>query len=76
MILCINNERIKDKDDLYRKVVLQADTSAEATELPTTGAGITDLPDSISLYPSSICLCLEDSKRYVLGGDMVWHEVE
>ena len=45
MILCINNERIKDKDDLYRKVVLQADTSAEATELPTTGAGITDLPD-------------------------------
>lgn len=74
MILCIHEEAVDNKTNDYRKVVLQADTTAEAAALPTTGEGITDLADAVTLYPSSVCKCVADGSVYVLGGDNTWYK--
>lgn len=74
MILCVSREIVAGKDNKYSKVVLQADTAEEIAEMPLTGAGVNDIPDSVMFYPSSILVCLANSKRYILGGDNTWHE--
>ena len=76
MIFCVNQEHVHGKDDLYRKVVLQADTASDIATMPTTGAGVVDLPDSVSIYPSSILVCLENSAKYVMGADSQWHQLD
>lgn len=74
MILCINQELVGGVDNNTRKVVLQADTTAEIATKPTTGFGVDGLEDVCKIYPSSILVCLQDSKTYIFGGDETWHE--
>lgn len=76
MILCVNKEFVDEKATDNMRVVLQADTAAEIATKPMNGENVEDVPDDVIFYPASILVCLEDSKKYVLGGDKTWHEMK
>lgn len=76
MILCVNKEFVDEKATNNMRVVLQADTAAEIATKPLNGKNVEDVPDDVIFYPASILVCLEDGKKYVLGGDKTWHEMK
>lgn len=77
MIICINREIVPGKGAGVSRVVLQADKTEDiATSKPTTGEGVQDIPATAVFYAGSILVCLEDSKKYVLGTDNVWYEMK
>ena len=65
-----------DPEKLYyasaERVVIQADT-APAT-MPTTGAGVDGLPDSVQLLPGSILYVLATGKTYIMDSTGAWQE--
>lgn len=54
------------------RVVIQAD-SAPAT-MPTTGRGVTGLPDGCTILPGSIMYVLATSKTYIMNSEGTWVE--
>lgn len=74
MIICVNKEPVQGQEPKIMRCVLQADTAEDVAKNVTTGAGVIDLADTVELYPSSILVCLQDSKRYIFGCDKAWHE--
>lgn len=74
MIICINKERVDEREANKMRVVLQADTTAEAGTKPKTGKGVEDIADGITFYAGSILTCLQDSKTYILNGANEWVE--
>lgn len=74
MIICINAERVDAREANRMRVVLQADTTAEANTKPKTGKGVEDIEDGVEFYAGSILTCLQDSKTYILNGQNEWIE--
>lgn len=74
MIICINKERVDAQDASKMRVVLQADTTVEASTKPKTGANVEDIAGGVTFYAGSIMTCLEDSKTYILNGQNEWVE--
>lgn len=74
MIICINAERVDAREANQMRVVLQADTTTEASTKPTTGETVEDIADGVSFYAGSIMTCLQDSKTYILNGENDWVE--
>lgn len=68
---CINEERKYGAPGTdIRQVLIVADTTPAA--LPTTGAGVDRLPDTVTLDIGSVLLDLQASTKHILGGDG-WH---
>lgn len=74
MIICINKERVDEREANKMRVVIQADTTEEAGTKPKTGETVEDIADGVSFYAGSIMTCLEDSKTYILNGQNEWVE--
>lgn len=74
MIICINKERVDAREANQMRVVLQADTTVEASTKPKTGDTVEDIADGVEFYAGSIMACLEDSKTYILNGQNEWIE--
>lgn len=74
MIICINKERVDAREANQMRVVLQADTTTEASTKPTTGETVEDIENGVSFYAGSIMTCLQDSKTYILNGQNEWIE--
>lgn len=74
MIICINKERVDEREANKMRVVLQADTTEEANTKPKTGETVEDIADGVTFYAGSIMTCLEDSKTYILNGADEWIE--
>lgn len=74
MIICINAERVDAREANQMRVVLQADTTAEAGTKPKDGKTVKDIADGVSFYAGSIMTCLQDSKTYILNGQNEWIE--
>lgn len=74
MIICINAERVDTKEANKMRVVLQADTTAEAGTKPKTGKDVEDIADGITFYAGSILTCLQDSKTYIMNSVGEWVE--
>lgn len=74
MIICINAERVDAREANQMRVVLQADTTAEAGTKPKTGKGVEDIADGITFYAGSIMTCLQDSKTYIMNSAGEWVE--
>ena len=74
MIICINKERVDEREANRMHVVLQADTTVEAGTKPKTGKTVEDVPDGVEFYAGSILTCLQDSKTYILNGQNDWVE--
>ena len=57
---------IKQQGDTVQSYVIEAvaDTRADIASLPTTWA------------VGSTCLVIEDSSVWILGNDLIWHELE
>lgn len=74
MIICINKERIDEREANRMRVVLQADTTAEAGTKPKDGKTVEDIADGVSFYAGSIMTCLQDSKTYIMNSAGEWVE--
>lgn len=74
MIICINKERVDTKEANKMRVVLQADTTAEANTKPKTGENVEDIENGVTFYAGSIMTCLEDSKTYIMNSAGEWVE--
>lgn len=74
MIICINKERVDAQDASKMRVVLQADTTAEANTKPKSGETVQDVEDGAVFYAGSIMTCLQDSKTYIMNSAGEWIE--
>lgn len=74
MIICINKEAVDTQDANKVRVVLQADTTAEATTKPKTGKSVQDISDGVEFYAGSVMVCLQDSKKYLMNSANEWIE--
>lgn len=74
MIICINAERVDAREANQMRVVLQADTTTEASTKPKTGDTVEDIENGVEFYAGSILTCLQDSKTYILNGSNEWIE--
>lgn len=74
MIICINKERVDEREANKMRVVIQADTTAESNTKPKTGETVEDIQDGVEFYAGSIMTCLQDSKTYILNGQNEWIE--
>lgn len=74
MIICINKERVDTQDASKMRVVLQADTTAEANTKPKSGETVQDVEDGAVFYAGSIMTCLQDSKTYIMNSAGEWVE--
>lgn len=74
MIICINKERVDEREANQMRAVLQADTTEEAGTKPKTGETVEDIADGVEFYVGSIMTCLQDSKTYILNGENDWVE--
>ncbi len=74
MIICINKERVDAQEANKMRVVLQADTTAEAATEPKTGETVQDVEDGAVFYAGSIMTCLQDSKTYIMNSAGEWVE--
>lgn len=74
MIICINKERVDAQDASKMRVVLQADTTAEANTKPKSGETVQDVEDGAVFYAGSIMTCLQDSKTYIMNSAGEWVE--
>lgn len=64
-------ERIPAETDT-RRCTLWADTTPEV--FPTTGEGITGLPDSVQLFRGTMLMVWDTHTVYGLGGDGTWRK--
>ena len=74
MIICINKERVDEREANKMRVVLQADTTVEANTKPKNGKNVQDVSDGVEFYAGSIMTCLQDSKTYILSSENEWIE--
>lgn len=74
MIICINKEQVDTKEANQMRVVLQADTTAEAGTKPKNGKTVEDIADGVEFYAGSILTCLQDSKTYIMNSAGNWVE--
>lgn len=74
MIICINKERVDEREANKMRVVIQADTTAESNTKPKDGKTVEDIANGVEFYAGSIMTCLEDSKTYILNGADEWIE--
>lgn len=74
MIICINKERVDAQDASKMRVVLQADTTAEANTKPKSGETVQDVEGGAVFYAGSIMTCLQDSKTYIMNSAGEWVE--
>lgn len=74
MIICINKEAVDTQDANKVRVVLQADTTAEAATKPKNGATVEDIEDGVEFYAGSVMVCLQDSKKYLMNSKNEWVE--
>ena len=74
MIICINKERVDAQEANKMRVVLQADTTAEAATEPKTGETVQDVEDGAVFYAGSIMTCLQDNKTYIMNSAGEWVE--
>ena len=74
MIICINKERVDEREANKMRVVIQADTTEEAGTKPTTGETVEDIQDGVEFYAGSILTCLQDSKTYIMNSVGEWVE--
>lgn len=74
MIICINKERIDEREANRMRVVLQCDTTVEANTKPKNGKTVEDIADGVEFYAGSIMTCLEDSKTYIMNSENEWIE--
>lgn len=74
MIICINKERVDAQDASKMRVVLQADTTAEANTKPKNGKSVQDISDGVEFYAGSVMVCLQDSKKYLMNSKNEWIE--
>lgn len=61
-MVCVSQERTYSAVD-ERRVVLVADVTPDT--LPTTGAGVSNLPDDVTFAPGSVLMALDTSSRYI-----------
>ena len=64
MIICINKERVDAQEANKMRVVLQADTTAEAATEPKTGETVQDVEDGAVFYAGSIMTCLQQNLHH------------
>lgn len=74
MIICINKEAVDTQDANKVRVVLQADTTAEAATKPVNGKTVQDIEDGATFYAGSVMVCLQDSKKYLMNSANEWIE--
>ena len=74
MMECKFQEKTYAAEDTRFCVILSDDTPET---FPTTGAGISGLPDAVKLDSGSVLITLNPSAKYMLGTDkQTWHKWE